>query len=83
MKRNCLLPRCRLNRCCLTPELFAKYKSPEKAFSLIKKALSRSPHSVKRNTNYLLDILTQLDTERAEKQGLKDFEKEDFQEINR
>lgn len=30
------------------------------------------------NTNYLLDILTQLDTERAEKQGARDLSIEDY-----
>jgi hypothetical protein len=33
---------------------------------------------VSSNTNYLLDILTQLDTERAEKQGTRDMSVEDF-----
>ena len=33
---------------------------------------------VSSNTNYLLDILTQLDTERAEKHGTRDLSREDF-----
>lgn len=33
---------------------------------------------VSSNTNYLLDILTQLDTEKAEKQGVRDFSFEDL-----
>lgn len=33
---------------------------------------------VSSNTNFLLDILTQLDTEKAEKQGMRDFMTEDF-----
>lgn len=33
---------------------------------------------VSSNTNYLLDILTQLDSERAEKQGTRDMSLEDF-----
>jgi hypothetical protein len=33
---------------------------------------------VSSNTNYLLDILTQLDTERAEKQGTRDLSLEDY-----
>ena len=34
--------------------------------------------SVSSNTNFLLDTLTQLDTERAEKQGMRNLSQEDF-----
>jgi Domain of unknown function (DUF4388) len=34
--------------------------------------------SVSSNTNFLLDVLTELDQERAEKQGLRDLNEEDF-----
>lgn len=33
---------------------------------------------VSSNTNFLLDVLTRLDTEKAEKQGMRDLRKEDF-----
>lgn len=34
--------------------------------------------SITSNTNFLLDVLTELDNERAEKQGLRELELEDF-----
>ncbi|CAN5394291.1 hypothetical protein BH10ACI1_BH10ACI1_02170 [soil metagenome] len=34
--------------------------------------------NVSSNTNFLLDVLTELDHERAEKQGLRDLQSEDF-----
>jgi len=34
--------------------------------------------SISTNTNFLLDVLTELDNERAEKQGLRNLNDEDF-----
>jgi hypothetical protein len=34
--------------------------------------------NVSSNTNFLLDVLTELDNERAEKQGLRNLNDEDF-----
>ncbi len=34
--------------------------------------------SVSSNTNFLLEVLTELDNERAEKQGLRNLNDEDF-----
>ena len=34
--------------------------------------------SINSNTNFLLDILTEMDKEKAEKQGLRDLSDEEF-----
>lgn len=47
-----------------------EFSTAEKAFPVI--------ISVSSNTNFLLDTLTQLDTERAEQQGMRNLGKEDF-----